>query len=61
MEQHQEVSARTSTDRFQVVRLEDRIAPSIVAVNGGGNTPKGDCNGVPRLNPAAHEPSGHNK
>ena len=61
MDKHQEVSARVPTDRFQVVKLEERIAPAIVAVNGGGNTPNGEANGVPRLNPAGNEPPGHNK
>jgi hypothetical protein len=32
-------------------------------VNGGGQTPKGEANGVPSTakNPAGHEPAGHNK
>lgn len=47
--------------RFRIIPLEDRIAPTIVAVNGGGNTPNGEANGVPRLNPAGNEPSGWNK
>ena len=42
--------------RFQIEKLEERIAPTIVAVNGGGNTPNGNANGVPRLNPAGHAP-----
>jgi hypothetical protein len=46
--------------RFQIEQLEERIAPAIVAVNGGGNTPNGEANGVPRLNPAGHAPPGHN-
>jgi hypothetical protein len=46
--------------RFRVQKLEERIAPTIVAVNGGGNTPNGEANGVPRLNPAGHEPPGQN-
>jgi hypothetical protein len=46
--------------RFQIERLEERIAPAIVAVNGGGNTPNGEANGVPRLNPAGHAPPGQN-
>jgi len=46
--------------RFQIEQLEERIAPAIVAVNGGGNTPNGEANGVPRLNPAGHEPPGQN-
>jgi hypothetical protein len=31
-------------------------------VNGGGNEPNGQANGVPtvNLNPAGHAPSGHN-
>jgi hypothetical protein len=47
-------------DRFQIERLEERIAPTIVAENGGGNTPNGVANGVPRLNPADHAPPGQN-
>ena len=50
--------------KFQVRRLEERIAPKITAVkvNGGGNTPNGQANGVPtvNLNPAGHAPGGHN-
>jgi hypothetical protein len=48
-------------DRFRIDRLEERIAPSIVAVNGGGNTPNGNANGVPRENPAGNAPPGQNK
>jgi hypothetical protein len=50
--------------RFCIVRLEERIAPSITAVhvNGGGNTPAGNANGVPTINfnPAGHAPPGQN-
>jgi hypothetical protein len=46
--------------RFQIEKLEERIAPTIVAVNGGGNHPNGNANGVPRENPAGHAPPGHN-
>jgi len=46
--------------RFQIEQLEERIAPAIVAVNGGGNTPNGEANGVPRLNPAGYAPPGQN-
>jgi hypothetical protein len=55
------MSEHKKEDRFRIVRLEDRIAPTIVAVNGGGNTPNGEANGVPRLNPAGNEPPGWNK
>jgi len=44
--------------RFHIEKLEERIAPAIVAVNGGGNTPNGEANGVPRENPAGHQPPG---
>ena len=59
-------------NRFQILKLEERIAPKITAVttttqeNGGGNTPKGEANGVPIVvttvneNPSGHEPPGHN-
>ena len=50
--------------RFDITKLEDRIAPAIVDVhiNGGGNTPNGNANGVPvvSLNPAGHAPPGQN-
>ena len=51
-------------NRFQIVKLEERIAPTItdVQVNGGGNTPNGNANGVPSvaLNPAGKAPPGQN-
>ena len=50
--------------RFHVHRLEERIAPAIttIQVNGGGNTPNGQANGVPTtaVNPAGHAPPGQN-
>jgi len=50
--------------RFQIEQLEERIAPTITAVqiNGGGNTPNGNANGVPitNLNPAGFAPPGQN-
>ena len=49
------------TSRFNVKKLEERIAPAILQVNGGGNVPNGEANGVPASNPAGHEPPGHNK
>jgi len=47
--------------RFQIQKLEQRIAPAILQVNGGGNVPNGNANGVPASNPAGHEPPGQNK
>jgi len=53
-----------SKRRFNIQRLEERIAPAItpVHINGGGNTPNGNANGVPvtNLNPAGHAPPGQN-
>ena len=48
--------------RFKIEKLEERIAPAIVAVNGGGNTPNGNANGVPvtNLNPSGLAPPGQN-
>ena len=50
--------------RFNATRLEERIAPAITTlhVNGGGNTPNGNANGVPTtaVNPAGHAPPGQN-
>jgi hypothetical protein len=50
--------------QLDVEELEERIAPAIVGVqvNGGGNTPNGNANGVPtvNLNPAGQAPPGHN-
>jgi hypothetical protein len=47
-------------NRFQIDELEERIAPTILQVNGGGNIPNGNANGVDYSNPAGHEPPGWN-
>jgi len=48
-----------------VEELEERIAPSIVLTNPGGNEPQGSgaSNGtaIDYQNPAGHAPSGWNK
>jgi hypothetical protein len=49
------------TTRFQIRKLERRIAPAILQVNGGGNVPNGNANGVPASNPAGFQPPGQNK
>jgi hypothetical protein len=53
-----------NTPKLQIVELEERIAPAITTthVNGGGNTPNGQANGVPTvaLNPAGFAPPGQN-
>jgi len=50
--------------RFQIEKLEERIAPAItvIKVNGGGNMPNGNANGVPTtaVNPAGFAPPGQN-
>ena len=50
---------------LQVEELEERIAPSIVLTNPGGNEPQGGGadNGKAHdyLNPAGHAPGGWNK
>ena len=59
MDPHQQQAVTTS--RFRIAKLEERIAPTILQVNGGGNIPSGNANGVPSSNPAGHEPPGQNK
>jgi len=53
------------TLNLQVEELEERIAPAIVLVNPGGNTPQGEGanNGqaIEAQNPAGHAPPGQNK
>ena len=54
--------------RFRIEQLEERIAPTITTitfkVNGGGNTPNGQANGVPtfsiNVNPTGFAPPGQN-
>ena len=49
--------------RFNVRKLEQRIAPAIVLVNPAGNEPQGDAQGraLENQNPAEHAPPGQNK
>jgi len=47
--------------KFRIEKLEERIAPTISQVNGGGNTPNGNANGIPATNPAGYAPPGQNK
>jgi len=50
--------------RFNIQKLEERIAPAIVLVNPAGNTPQGNGanNGqaIEAQNPAGHAPPGQN-
>jgi len=60
MELHKE-----EPNRFEIDKLEERIAPAIVLVNPAGNTPQSDSanNGVAieAQNPAGYAPPGQNK
>ncbi len=60
MEPRKEPRQEKKPRRFQIETLEERIAPTILQVNGGGNIPNGNANGVPYSNPAGHEPPGWN-
>jgi hypothetical protein len=55
------VSREEKKERFRIEKLEERIAPTITQVNGGGNVPNGNANGVPFSNPAGQQPPGQNK
>jgi hypothetical protein len=54
------MQTRQPETRFKIIKLEERIAPAIAQVNGGGNIPSGNANGVPATNPAGHAPPGQN-
>jgi len=56
-----ELRQQERNSRFQIEKLEERIAPTILQVNGGGNIPNGQANGVAYSNPAGNEPPGWNK
>jgi hypothetical protein len=48
---------------IMVVMVIAAAMPSLAAitqVNGGGNTPNGNANGIPATNPAGHAPPGQN-
>jgi hypothetical protein len=55
------MSQQPTQSKFQVRKLEERIAPKILQPNGGGNVPNGNANGVPASNPAGNQPPGQNK
>ena len=49
--------------RFNIQKLEPRIAPAIISVNPAGNQPQGDAQGkaIEAQNPAGKAPAGQNK
>ena len=55
------MESKQESRKFKIQKLEERIAPKIQQVNGGGNVPNGEANGIPASNPAGNEPPGHNK
>ena len=46
MNRPDEKRKEVKSKRFRIDQLEARIAPTITQVNGGGNTPNGNANGV---------------
>ena len=50
-------------NRFNIDKLEQRIAPAIVTVNPAGNQPQGDAQGkaIEAQNPAGKAPPGQNR
>jgi hypothetical protein len=56
---------RMLTDKEVCKVAGGKITPVTTQLNGGGNTPRGEANGVPiittNLNPSGFAPSGHNK
>jgi hypothetical protein len=56
---------KTEALRLNVEELEERIAPSIVLTNPGGNEPQGgganNGQAIDAENPAGHAPPGQNK
>jgi len=58
------VEVQQRRNRFQIEKLEERIAPAIVLVNPAGNTPQGinanNGQAIEAVNPAGHAPPGHN-
>ena len=58
------MQSKQKKSRFNVRKLEDRIAPTItdLKINGGGQTPNGEANGLPTIsvNPAGKAPPGQN-
>jgi hypothetical protein len=64
MDPRQQSRDTAASSRFRIIPLEERIAPAIVLVNPGGNTPQGSGanNGqaIEAQNPAGHAPPGQN-
>ncbi len=64
MDRRSEPRKGASGARFQIQRLEERIAPRITLVNPAGNEPQGaganNGQAIEAVNPAGHAPPGHN-
>lgn len=46
--------------KLSKAQLDKVVAGKITQVNGGGQTPSGNANGVPSVNPAGNAPPGQN-
>ena len=57
-----QTDARSAPVKLTATQMDTVTAGAIVQVNGGGNTPQGNANGVPtvNVNPAGHAPPGQN-
>jgi hypothetical protein len=53
--------ARSEPIKLTSAQMDNVTAGAIVQVNGGGNTPQGNANGIPSTNPAGQAPPGQNK
>ena len=64
MDPRTESRGEAKSRRFRFDRLEERVAPAIVLVNPGGNTPQGgganNGQAIEAQNPAGHAPPGQN-
>jgi hypothetical protein len=55
------VAAQAEPVKLSKDKMATVVAGAITQVNGGGNTPNGNANGVPSTNPTGKAPPGHNK
>jgi hypothetical protein len=53
--------ALAETVTLMDAQMDEVRAGAILQVNGGGNIPNGNANGVPASNPAGFQPPGQNK
>jgi hypothetical protein len=56
-----QTDVRSAPVKLTATQMDTVTAGAIAQVNGGGNIPNGNANGIPSTNPAGHEPPGQNK